>query len=312
VINKTAAALAAPVGLANFRAAGTARVYQYSKANLGAIVRQPDVTLTAEGIPGVFPAYSLTLYEIPADASQFAAPEPVVSAVVNAASYVAGLAPGEMVTVFGARLGPAVLQPLGLDANGLIEPTVAGVRILFDGVAAPLIYVSATQAAAIVPYFTANLTTVHVEVENQGHRSAAFEAPVVAAAPGIFSVNEQGSGQGAVLNSDGRTLNSSSHPAPAGSVVSLFVTGLGQTSPPGFDGKRAGPILPAPVLPVSVSVGGAAAEIEYAGAAPGLAGMSQINVRIPASTAAGAAVPVVVKAGAGASSNSVTIAVSAP
>ncbi len=312
-INKTTSALSSTVGIANFAAAGMAHVYQYSAANLGAIARQPDVALTSQGIPGSFPAYSLTLYEVPAAASQFTTPEPVVNAVVNAASYTSGVAPGEMVTLFGTGLGPTTPQSLALDANGLLDTTIAGVRILFDGVPAPLIYVSAGQAAAMAPYFVANLSTVHVQVEYQGHRSIAFEAPVAAASPGIFTRNEQGTGQGAILNPDGHTPNSLSAPAPAGSIVSIYLTGEGQTSPPGFDGKLAGAILPKPVLPVSVTIGGVPSEVEYAGAAPGLvAGTMQINARIPDSVAPGPAVGVAVTVGSATTASNVTLAVAAP
>ena len=78
---------------------------------------------------------------------------PQLTAIVNAASYAQGaISPGEVVTLFGTGLGPANLVGLTLDANGGVSTTLAGVRVLFDGVAAPLIYVSGTQVAAVAPY----------------------------------------------------------------------------------------------------------------------------------------------------------------
>lgn len=313
VINKTTSPVTNPIPIANFQSAGLAHVYQYSAADLSKIVELPDVALSGETIPGTFPAYSMTLFVIPAANSQFATPAPVVNAVVNAASYTSGVAPGEMVTLFGSGFGPAQLQPLALDANGLLSTEVAGTRILFDGIPAPIIYVSSLQAAAMAPYFIANLQTVHVQVEYRSHRSAAFVAPVAAASPGIFTRNQQGFGQGAILNPDGHTPNSPASPAPAGSIVSLFLTGEGQTSPPGFDGKLAAAILPKPLLPVSVTIGGLPAEVDYAGAAPEMvAGMMQVNARIPSAVTPGPAVSVTVTVGNASTAGNVTLAVSAP
>ncbi len=313
VINKTTSPVTNPIPIANFPSAGAAHVYRYSAADLSKIVELPDTMLSGETIPGSFSAYSMTLFVIPAANSQFTTPAPVVNAVVNAASYTSGVAPGEMVTLFGSGLGPSQLQPLALDANGLLSTEVAGTRILFDGIPAPIIYVSSLQAAAMAPYFIANLQTVHVEVEYQSHRSAAFSAPVVATAPGVFTRNEQGVGQASILNQDGHTANSAATPAPAGSIVSLFLTGEGQTTPSAFDGKLAASILPKPLSPVSVTIGGLPAEVDYAGAAPDMiAGMMQVNARIPSAVTSGPAVGVMVTVGTAATANNVTLAVSSP
>ena len=80
-------------------------------------------------------------------------PKPVVAAVTNAASYATAVAPGQMVIVWGSGMGPTALARLALDSNGLVSNTVAGVRVLFDGVPAPIVYVSATQIAVVTPYF---------------------------------------------------------------------------------------------------------------------------------------------------------------
>jgi uncharacterized protein (TIGR03437 family) len=305
VINKTLGDLMSSISLANFQGAGTAHVYQYSSANLKAIVAQPDATISAQAIQATFPAYSITLFEIPAASS---ASKPVVNAVVNAASYIQGVAPGEMVTIFGTGLGSSTPQYLALDADGLVSKTLSGLRVLFDGIPAPLISSAGTQCTAMVPYFVANLTTANVQVEYQANRSASFAVPVVASAPGLFTANQQGSGQASILNQDG-SINGPSAPASRGSVVTLFLTGDGQTNPPGFDGKVGASILPKPVLPVSVTIGGVDATVQYAGAAPGLvAGVMQINVTVPASISASLSTPVIVKVGGASTSAGVTLA----
>ncbi len=81
--------------------------------------------------------------------------------VVNAASYVGGgVAPGEMVTIFGSAMGPSELVRLRLAEDGRLATTLADTRILFNGVPAPLLYVSDKQSGAIVPYAVAGRPAV--------------------------------------------------------------------------------------------------------------------------------------------------------
>jgi len=205
-----------------------------------------------------------------------------VAGVVNAASYQgSGVAPGEIVTIFGSAIGPPTLTTMRLTSSGLVDNLLADTRVLFDGVPAPLVYVSQNQNSVIVPYAVAGKSTTQVQVEYKGLKSKPVTLRVVSAAPGIFTLNSSGKGQGAVLN-ENMTINSGSNPALRGSIVVLYATGEGQTSPPGVDGKVASSVFPKPLLPVSVQIGGVPAEVLYAGAAPGLvAGVLQINVRVP-------------------------------
>lgn len=212
-----------------------------------------------------------------------------VSAVVSAASYgLPPVAPGQAVTVYGFGMGPDALTLLALDASGNVATTLGGARLLFDGVPAPLIYVSAKQSSAFVPYAVDKKTTTMVQAEYNGVRSAALSIAVAPSAPGFFSADSSGKGQGAIANEDG-TYNSAANPAAAGSVITLYGTGEGQTLPPGVDGRVAATVFPKPVLPVSITIGGQpATDIPYYGAAPSSsAGVFQVNVRIPASAQSG-------------------------
>jgi uncharacterized protein (TIGR03437 family) len=126
-------------------------------------------------------------------------------------------------------------------------------------------------------------------------------------------VNGTGGGQGAILNQDG-SVNSQSNPASRGSVVSLYATGAGLTTPASVNGLVTAPnaseYYPAPVLPVSVSIDGQAAQIVYAGAAPGLiAGVLQINVVVPANATHASYDKVVVTVGNSTSPTAVTMSV---
>ncbi len=308
VINKTGGDLSSALSLLNFPAATAAKVWTYGAAKLDSIAAQPDVTVNRDGLNAVFPANSITLLVI--SPASVPVPKPVVAAVTNAASYSQAIAPGQMVTIFGTALGPDKLAYLKLDENGLVSGSTGGVRILFDGVPAPVVYALATQCSAVVPYLGAFKATTHVQVEYQGVRSDPLEVAVAPTAPGLFTSAATGQGQGAVLNQDGVTLNSSVAPASPGSVVILWGTGEGITDPPGVDGRIAVDVLPKPLVPVSVDIGGLPAIIEYAGAAPGnIPGLLQINARMSKDVQPSDKVPVHVKIGAATSQDGVTVAV---
>jgi uncharacterized protein (TIGR03437 family) len=308
VINKTANDLSSTLNLANFSPGAAAHVWLYSGANLGAVAAQPDVATNAGAVTTVFPAYSITLLDFPPASTPV--PHPVVAAVTNAGSYASAIAPGQMVVVWGTNMGPATLTTLSaLDSNGMVSTSMAGVRILFDGVPAPLWYVSATQSAAAAPYFGAFNSTTHVQVEYQGVRSAPLAVPTSATAPGIFTINASGTGQGSILNQD-YGINSANNPAARGSIVSIWATGEGVTDPPGVDGRPAVDVLPKPVATVTVDIGGQPAKVSYAGAAPGMMpGVLQVDAEIPASVQPGNSVPVHVTVGSVASQDGVTLAV---
>jgi len=130
-------------------------------------------------------------------------------------------------------------------------------------------------------------------VEYNGIQSAAAAIPVSLALPGIFTADSSGKGDAACLNQDG-SFNSPSNPAARGSVITLFVTGEGATSPASIAGMLTIAPYATPVQPVTVMIGGQPAAVQYAGAAPGEpAGMMQINAVVPATIDPGRAAVVV-------------------
>jgi len=231
--------------------------------------------------------------------------------VVNAASYAAtGVAPGEIVAIFGENLGPPDPVLLQLDPSGKVKTQLGGTRVYFDGVAAPLISVSSTQISAVAPYSLAGRSIAQVRIERPGFSFPLLAVAVRDAAPGIFSLDMSGRGSGAILNEDGVTVNSPAAPASRGSLVSIYATGCGATDPPGDDGSVPVEVLPKPLLPVRVTIGGASARIEYAGAAPYyVSGVLQINARVPSNIEPGDHVPVVLYCGSYSSLPAVTLAV---
>jgi uncharacterized protein (TIGR03437 family) len=241
---------------------------------------------------------------------------PVILNVNSAASLQPGsVSPGEIVTIFGDGIGPAT-PTTGTSfapTNGVVSTTLAGVTVTFNNVAAPLIFVAPGQINAIVPYEVAGQTSVPVVVNNNGATSATLTVPVAPVVPAIFSLTENGSGQGAILNSDA-SVNGSGNPAAPGSIISIYATGEGVIVPAGTTGCITGGTMPLPkpaATPVSVTIGGEqASSIPYAGEAPdSVCGLMQINATLPSDLAAGAQ-PVVLTIGTGTSAGqSITVAV---
>jgi uncharacterized protein (TIGR03437 family) len=144
-----------------------------------------------------------------------------------------------------------------------------------------------------VPYALSG-KTAQITVTYQGQTSAAFAVPVASSAPSLFTLNQTGAGQAAVINSDA-TVNTATNPVKIGDFVSLYATGEGQTAQGGVDGKLGGS---APILPVKVTIGGTPAMVQYAGGASGqVAGLMQVNVQIPNGVQPGGYVPVVLQVG---------------
>jgi uncharacterized protein (TIGR03437 family) len=236
--------------------------------------------------------------------------------VVNGASYAGGgVTPGEIVTIFGQGIGPATPANLVVSAGGILTTTLSDTRVLFDGLPTPLIYVSTGQISAIVPQAVADKSTTAVEVEYRGVRSDPLTIPVAVARPGVFTVDSSGYGQGAILNQDG-SPNSAANPAERGSIIVLYLTGEGLSDPAGADGAINGGAPPKPRLPVSVvfpndplTCDGAIGELLYAGGVAGsVAGLLQINVRVPESAQTGSAVPFFVQIGSESAEAGFTVA----
>ena len=242
--------------------------------------------------------------------SQVLTQPPSISAITNGASNRTGpITAGEIVVLYGSNLGPAQLAQFTLNAAGLVGTSLAGTQAFFNGTPAPVIYTSTGQVAAIVPYSLPPGLPYQVSVAYQGQVSQSMTVPFAAAAPGLITANSTGSGQAAAINADG-SLNSATSPIRAGSVIVLYATGEGFTTPPGIDGKPAAAPLPTPFLVVTAMIGGQPAVVQYAGGAPGfVAGLMQVNLLIPANISPGPAVPVVLKLADIQSQGGVTIAV---
>ena len=184
-----------------------------------------------------------------------------------------GVAPGQLMQISGTNLGPAAKASAQVDASGRLPFVLANTVVFFGNIPAPLISVQAASIVCYVPFEA--VAPTQITVSFNGQISNAVLTGIVPSSPQVLTI----------LNQDG-TVNSAAHPAKAGSVIMLYVSGLGQTNPPGDDGLINGNPLPFPLAAVTVyfPVTPSAITPQFVGAAPGMiAGITQVNVQVPAS-----------------------------
>ena len=214
-----------------------------------------------------------------------------VSCMRSAASWGGRvIAPGEIVDILGNGIGPA--QAVSASAtSGNIPTLLGGVQVLFNGIPAPLLSAGPNQLRAVVPFETeAGPATLNwseaatIQILNGSTTVQPVTAPMAAAAPAVFTVDGRPDGVALMINEDG-TLNSEQNPARQDSIVTIYATGLNNTQPPAATGAIAAAAAPL-AFEVALNAGSAGVwEITYAGAAPGfVAGLTQINFRVPASS----------------------------
>lgn len=199
--------------------------------------------------------------------------------VLNALTFrAASIAPGQLVSLFGTGLGPATPVGAVINSAGRVATESGGVRVLFDGIPAPVLYASSGQVNVVVPYSLPSTVSTRVVAEYNGAATPSSVVPLVAVNPSIVF---DGAGRAVVVNQDG-SFNSANRPARRGSVIVFFASGEGSTSPAGVDGRVGVAPLARPTREVSVRVGGRVADVLYAGNAPNfVAGAMQVNARIP-------------------------------
>ncbi len=210
----------------------------------------------------------------------------------NAASYTfEALAPGSIIALFGNAITRAEPKTIRLTSPTQVSRELDGLRVLFDGVPAPLIYSDWAQISAVVPYEMEGRATATVQLEQNGELGPRSVIGIADASPALFTAGAVGRGQAAAVNEDG-TYNTATSGVPRGSIIILFATGLGATAPRVTTGEV--PTAAAQtVIPVRVSIGGLDSQVLYAGVAPGsIAGLYQLNVRVPVQVSPGPAVPV--------------------
>jgi uncharacterized protein (TIGR03437 family) len=194
-------------------------------------------------------------------------------------------APGEFVSLYG-NFGVSTQQDYAVP----IPTELGGVQVLVNGMAAPVYLVSANQINALIPYEISGDYFATFQVIANGSKSNSVTVYVDNTSPGVYTLDESGVGDAAILHANYTDVSSSS-PAQPGETVQLYMNGLGTVTPQVADGSAA------PSSPLSELNATEAADffvalndgvdtpvdanVEYAGLAPGFAGLYQVNFTIP-------------------------------
>lgn len=205
--------------------------------------------------------------------------------IVNAASISGAgtVAPGEMISIFGIGLGPlpGVSAPAGSWPN-----TLAGTSVMINGAPAPIKYASSYRVDVQAPFTLTPGSTASVQVASSSGTGSPVTLNVTSAVSGVFTAGG-GPGPVSATNQDG-SLNSKLKPAAKGSVIFFYASGLGAVSP----------TIPAGVAPpntplstvvgdVGAFIAGVPATVQFAGLAPTLPGVYQLNIQVPVTARSG-------------------------
>lgn len=217
--------------------------------------------------------------------------------IVNAGSYLSGIVPGGLATIFGTR----VLRGITGTVFGGGSTSVQGTRLSVAGVSAPILSLTQENGRDQInfqaPFELTGLTNADIEIESNGTSASVRGVPVLVVQPGIFEwYAPDGSASAATIHADGSLVNSSS-PARRGEIVSLFVTGAGPLTPAVATGAI-GPIPPAAMeMRIQVEVAGSPCEVLFSGYAPGFLGLYQVNFRVRDDAPSGVSVALTVRIG---------------
>jgi uncharacterized protein (TIGR03437 family) len=206
--------------------------------------------------------------------------------VVNAGSsapFTAAVTPGELVTLYGENLAGELAVAAALPFPDTLGDSV---RVFVNGKAAALYYASPGQIAAVMPWALSG-GVARIQVSHNGVLSNAVTMRIGTTSPGVLTQSQNGIGYGDVVRLDG-TISNAGNPVAGGEVVSVYMSGLGAVNPMVSDGAAApSGVLSQTVSTISAFIGGKAATVQFAGLAPGFAGLYQVNLTVPTGLTAG-------------------------
>jgi uncharacterized protein (TIGR03437 family) len=203
-----------------------------------------------------------------------APPEIAAGGVVNGASFQPKVAPGTLFSVFGTSLATTTASASALP----LASNIGGTVVTVGGRPAPLVFVSATQINAQVPYEVTEAQNVPVVVTVNGVASLEVNVNVIGNAPGIFQFGERR----AVVQNEDYSVNTADNPAAVDSFVVAYLTGAGRLDNNVASGAPAGvePIS-RPRVPVTATIGDMPASIAFGGLTPNFVGLMQVNMKVP-------------------------------
>jgi uncharacterized protein (TIGR03437 family) len=230
-------------------------------------------------LQGFAPPLAAASTEVIGTVAKDSLPAIATNGVINSFIAARGLpiAPGAVVQIYGSRLASGTA--FGTITNGRLSTAVAGASVKIGGIDAPIAYASPTQINVQVPSELQANRQYQVIVNTSGVYSKPEPINTIAAQPVLAAFAD-----GRIIAQDvNYNLINAQNPAHAGDVITLYLTGMGATTPPVASGTLA-PTSPlaTTVLQPQVSIDTTSADILFSGLTPGGVGLYQINIRIPA------------------------------
>jgi uncharacterized protein (TIGR03437 family) len=201
------------------------------------------------------------------------------------------------VLIFGQTVGPSPSVTSAVPSTGNLPTSAGGTTIAFNGTVAPIIYAGSAATSVQVPYEIAGSTTASVTMTVGNQVAAPVTVQVAPTAPALFTTDFTGTNGAVALNADG-TVNSANNPAARGSVITLFATGEGITSPADVDGVVETSSARVPVAPLSVTFSGTAGTVGTEGSTPkDVSGVLLLTATVPTTIATGTSTVIITSGG---------------
>ena len=246
-------------------------------------------------------------------------PSVAADGVLNAASFARGqvVARGSLISIFGTDLASGLTHASAIP----LSTTLADVSVMFNGIPAPILFVSPGQINAQLPWETlgggANSGTATVVVRRGNATSPPRDVQIGPVSPGIFSA-EFGIGAAIAINTDGSLSapensipGTRTRPARIGEVIVVLATGLGEVTPAGRSGNNSLDALRETINRPTVLIGGREAVVHFSGLTPEFVGVYQLNIAVPEGVEPGDRIPIQFRVGGITTTDRVTIAVRA-
>ncbi|MDP9170120.1 MAG: hypothetical protein M3N54_05855, partial [Acidobacteriota bacterium] len=220
--------------------------------------------------------------------------------VISAANYSSRpLTPGSIASIYPQPTSNIVAAGTANFNSTIPVPTLlADTQVLVNGTPSPLFYVSPGQINFVLPNGLPTGGTADIQVVRQstGQVYAGAEIGLASADPALFTTNTSGSGQVAAINFVDGSINSPLNPVARGQIIELYGTGIGPVANAPPDGQPPSGAAMAGDLP-QIVIGSSptfvpSSNVLYSGLAPGLVGVWQINLLVPADATVGSSVPI--------------------
>jgi uncharacterized protein (TIGR03437 family) len=253
-----------------------------------------NFTRTVAPLPSAGTVVALTTSGFTVLSANYAAATapPAIDSVQNAADGSTAVAPGGLISVYGAQLSAT-----NIASSQIPLPTALGESCLVvNGAPIPLLFVSTGQVNAQLPLNMGG--NVSMDIHTPAGVSNNFNFVVASAAPAVFLSGTAGpqTGLATVFRAANGQLVTPTNPVQPGDTLVIYLTGMGPTSPQVQAGQQTPPTLLTSVTQApTLSLGSANLTIDYAGLVPGyISGLYQINATVPKGTAGGESVPLVI------------------